>query len=73
MGQVQYGVMLKMLAPRIKAQSHIPVAAPKRMSLPISKYAAATFLLASLGGCGGEGAAPTEQIAAEEGASKDAG
>jgi hypothetical protein len=43
------------------------------MSLPISKFAAATFLLASLAGCGGEGAAPTEQIAAEEGASKDAG
>ena len=61
MGQVQYGVMLKMLAPRIKAQSHIPVAAPKRMSLPISKYAAAALLLASLAGCGGDNAAPIEQ------------
>ncbi|HQS11502.1 hypothetical protein [Sphingorhabdus sp.] len=43
------------------------------MSTPISKYAAATLLLASLAGCGGDGAVPTEQIAAEEGASKDAG
>jgi hypothetical protein len=43
------------------------------MSLPISKYAAATLLLASLAGCGGDAAAPTEQIAAEKGASKDAG
>ena len=73
MGKAQYGAMLKMLGQRIKVQSRIPVAAPKRMSLPISKYAAATWLLASLAGCGGDAAVPTEQIAAEEGASKDAG
>jgi hypothetical protein len=43
------------------------------MFLPISKYAAATLLLASLSGCGGDGAVPTGQIATEKGASKDAG
>jgi predicted small lipoprotein YifL len=37
------------------------------MSLPISKYAAATLLLASLAGCGGDGAASLAQ------AEKDAG
>jgi hypothetical protein len=42
------------------------------MSLPISKYAAATLLLASLSGCSGDGAVQTQQIAAEKGASKDA-
>jgi len=31
------------------------------MSTPISKYAAATLLLASLAGCGGDIAVPTEQ------------
>ncbi|OYU01707.1 MAG: hypothetical protein CFE36_09455 [Sphingomonadaceae bacterium PASS1] len=31
------------------------------MSLPISKYAAAALLLASLAGCGGDNAAPIEQ------------
>ena len=73
MGQAPYGAMLKMSALLIKAQSRIPVVAPKRMSLPISKYAAATLLLASLAGCGGDGAVLTQQIAAEKGASKDAG
>jgi hypothetical protein len=73
MGQAQYGAMLKMSAQRIKAQSRIPVVAPKRMSTPISKYAAVTLLLASLAGCGGDAAVPTEQIAAEDGARKDAG
>jgi hypothetical protein len=43
------------------------------MSLQISKYAAAALLLASLAGYGGDSVAPIEQIAAEEGASKDAG
>jgi hypothetical protein len=65
--------MLKMSALLIKAQSRIPAAAPKRMSLPISKYAAVTLLLASLAGCGGDAAVPIAQIAAEKGPSKDAG
>jgi hypothetical protein len=43
------------------------------MSTPISKYATATLLLASLAGRGGDGAVLTQQIAAEKGASKDAG
>lgn len=73
MGQAQYGAMLKMSALLIKAQSRIPAAAPKRMSTPISKYATATLLLASLAGRGGDGAVLTQQIAAEKGASKDAG
>jgi hypothetical protein len=65
--------MHKMSALLIKAQSRIPAVAPKRMSTPISKYAAATLLLSSLAGCSGDAAVPTEQNAAEKGASKDAG